>query len=356
LIRLRTSAFDESEENLKQAHDAIETALRLDSALPEAHHALASFYTLNWTNQAMAEKELQLAREGLPGDPDVLADLAANNLNRGRKNEAVDYIRRAAALDPENGDIANLCALILDFASLYPEAIAERERAFRVGGWPSSLTEKAIVMRNWKGDLALTLQTLELAAPSKLSDADARGRYWRTRSTFLLAQGSYAEALGALAQAGTDVVSTQFFYHTVPQLQGAILEAQGDAVAARTAYERALLLAEAYRAANPKVLRSHTSLALVYAALGRDDEARASAERCLQVVPPAENPYIASRTGLRVLCQVHARAGRMDQALEIARGQIAAGFWKRHELLLDYEWARLRGDPRFVELARAAQL
>ena len=78
-------------------------------------------------------------------------------------------------------------------------------------------------------------------------------------------------------------------------------------------------------------MRAHTSLALIYAGLGRREEAFACAERGLQIVPASENPYVAARSGLRVMAQVNARFGNIEQALAIVREQTKAGFWKRHE-------------------------
>jgi hypothetical protein len=82
---------------------------------------------------------------------------------------------------------------------------------------------------------------------------------------------------------------------------------------------------------------------------------RATAQHCLELLPPAENPAVASRTGLRVLAQVNARFGRMDLALDTVRSQVEGGFWKRQDLLLDPDWELLRRDPRFQALAEGAE-
>jgi len=355
LLRIRTSGYDDSDANLQRAHQAIQRALALDADLPEAHYALADYFTKDWTNQGMAEKELELARQGLPNDPDILLSLAACNLNLGRKPPAVQYIRQAAALDPQNGDTANFCALILDAASLYADALAERDRAFRVSGWTGSLADKAFTYRNWKGDLALALSALDLSLPS-LHDPGDRNYYWRIRANFLRAQGDFKAALAAIDQIDTELVPSQFYYHSKSLLRALVHESMGDAAAARADFGHALVDAEHYREANPKTLRAYTSLALIYAGLGREADARTAAARALELVPPAENPAVASRTGLRVLAQVDARFGRMDAALETVRRQIAAGFWKRHDLLLDPDWELLRRDPRFLALAQTAEL
>jgi TolB-like protein/Flp pilus assembly protein TadD len=353
LLRIRTSGFDDSAANLQRAHQAIEHALALDPDLPEAHYALADYFTRDWTNQGLAEKELQLAQLGLPNDPDILLSLAACNLNLGRRTQAVQYARKAARLDPQNGDTANFCALIFDSASLYPEALAERDRAFRVSGWTGSLADKAFTYRNWKGDLGLALQALDQSLPS-LHDPGDRNYYWRVRANFLRAQGNFKEALAAVDQIDVELVPSQFYYHSKSLLRAQVHESMGDAAAARADYERAREDAEHYREANPTTLRAYTSLALIYAGLGRETDARAAVARGLELVPPADNPAVASRTGLRVLVQVDARFGQMGAALETVRSQIAAGFWKQHDLLLDPDWELLRRDPRFVALAQSA--
>ena len=353
LIRLHTAGDDNDDATLRTAWSAIERALVIDPALPEAHYALAHYHTRNWTNQGLAEQELLRAKAVLPNDPDVLAMLAATYIARGRKLEATQHVLNAARLDPQNGDIANFCALILDFASQYAEAAAERERAFQIGGWRNSLLEKAWTYRNWQGDLSLALKTLDLAAPPSDTPDD---NYWRVRANFLRAQKDYNGALAAVERIEAAVVPSQFHYYSKTFLRASIREAMGDDAGARSDYAQALADAERFQAANPTIVRAHTSLALIYAALGRDADARAVVDRCFAVVPPSENSYLAARIGYRLLAQVHARFNRMDEALEIVRTQIAAGFWKRHDLLLDNDWDWLRRDPRFVALARDAPL
>lgn len=353
-LRLRTSGYDDTDANLARAHQAIQHALALDPDLPEAHAALADYFTKDWTNQGLAEKELELARSGLPNDPDILLSLAACNLNLGRKAQAVQAIRQAATLDPQNGDTANFSALILDAASFYPESLAERDRAYKVSSWIGSLADKAFTYRNWKGDLGQALKALDQTLPAT-SDPGDLDYYWRIRTNFLRGQGDFKGALAAIDHIQTELLPSQFYYHSKSLLHALVRESMSDPAAARPQFERALVDAEKYRDANPKTLRAYTSLALIYAGLGREADARAAAARCLELVPPAENPAVASRTGLRVLAQIDARFGRIDAALETVRSQIAAGFWKRQDLLLDADWTLLRRDARFLTLAQSAE-
>ncbi len=355
-IRLHHAGYDENEANLREARVAIGQAFSFAPDLPQAHRALAGYYTVNWTNIALAEKELILAEKGLPNDPDILADLAVNNLDRGNKDKAVAYIRRAVAVDLQNADIADLAAVIFDFASLYADAARERERAFRIAGWPASIVDLAYVQRNWRGDLALALRTLDLARPDDRTPPDNVGLYWRVRAALLLAQGDHAEALAAVARMPAELYPTQFFYNSRSFLEARVREAQGDTGGARAAYSRALADAERYRRESPGKIRAHTMLALIYAGLGRHDEAWNTARKCLELAPPTESVYLAARVSLRIVAQVAARSGRMDEALAIVREQVERGFWKKHDLLLDPDWHHLRQEPRFLALARQAQL
>lgn len=147
---------------------------------------------------------------------------------------------------------------------------------------------------------------------------------------------------------------SQFFYHSKLLLRAQIHESMGSADEAHREFEGALAEAERYRATNPAALRAHTSLALIYAGLGREKEARETAQRCLDLVPPEENPAVASQTGLRIMAQINARFGAVDLALDAVRTQIEGGYWKRQDLLLDPDWELLRRDGRFLALAQAA--
>ena len=90
--------------------------------------------------------------------------------------------------------------------------------------------------------------------------------------------------------------------------------------------------------------------------LGQEEEARSTIRAALELVSPEANPYTSSRTGLRVLAQIDARYGRMDDALALVSREIAAGYWKRSDLQFDPDWTLLRRDPRFRAIAEAAPL
>jgi hypothetical protein len=73
-------------------------------------------------------------------------------------------------------------------------------------------------------------------------------------------------------------------------------------------------------------------------------------------MPPSRDPRIAANTNLRVLVDVEGRFGMIDEALDVVKQQIAAGRWKRNDLLLHPDFIHLQKDPRFRALAEQAPL
>ena len=355
LVRLHINGNDDSEARMQEAYAAIQKALTLDPDLPEAHTAFAFYYVRGYQNTDIAIRELESARLRAPNDPDTLFLLAACELNLGNKDKAVRIIRQAVQGDPQNADTANLCATILDAASRYAEAVAERDRAFQIGGWAGSLLERALTIRNWKGDLNLALKELDAAVPA-LREESERNYYWRLRASFLRGLGRLDEARAAILQIKSEIIPAQYYYHTKSIHLAAIAEEKGDKEEAQQFYSAALIPTERYQHGNPSAIRAYTSLTLIHAGLGHENDARSIVKAALELVPPEANPYTASRTGLRVLAQIDARFGRMDAALELVRREIAAGFWKRSDLLLDPDWMLLRRDARFRPIAEGAPL
>ncbi len=139
-------------------------------------------------------------------------------------------------------------------------------------------------------------------------------------------------------------------------LAARVKEMMGDAEGARRDYTEALPMALAYRDRHPLSWRAYPAVAQAFAGLGRKDEALAAAREALKLVPPAENPDYAQLITLPILVEVQARFGQADEALAIVREQIAAGWWRRHDLLLRPGFFFIRQDPRFRAIAEQAAL
>ncbi|MBI4623884.1 MAG: TIR domain-containing protein, partial [Verrucomicrobia bacterium] len=98
--------LDPTPARLAKAKEAVDTALRLEPALPVAHLALGTYHYLGFLDFARATEEYAIALAAMPGDADVLFGLATTQRRQGRWAEATAIAERAFAVNPRNSDIA----------------------------------------------------------------------------------------------------------------------------------------------------------------------------------------------------------------------------------------------------------
>jgi len=85
---------------LAEAHAAADEAVRLDGQLPAAHMALARlFFQVDW-NWDAGEAEIRKAMALEPGNAEALRVAGYFTTTRGRFDEAIELLKKAASLDP----------------------------------------------------------------------------------------------------------------------------------------------------------------------------------------------------------------------------------------------------------------
>ena len=261
----------------------------------------------------------------------------------------------ATERDPYNANSFNTSGLILTFLGRYPEALTALEQSAKLGAGQivnlNPYYNRALVVLRTEGDGAKAVRFFD-GLPRDQFDDDVFVRYAQIQE----AAGRYADALAAINLIKKPALLTQWAFQVRSILAAQAKEMMGDAEGARRDYTEGLPRAQANRDLHPQSWRAYQPLALASAGLGKKDEALAAARMALKLVPPTENPYYAAHATLPVLVDVLARFGMMDEALAIAREQIAAGWWRRNQLLLFPEFFQARKDPRFREIAERAPL
>jgi tetratricopeptide (TPR) repeat protein len=337
---------------LNAGRQAIDTALRLQPDLPEAHLALSLYHSANGVNLTAAERELDLAERNRPAAPDIFMARSGLAMSRGRSEESVVLARRAIELEPRNGLNLTQLGTRLRLARRYAESVEVCRRAYDILGTSIPMTNRANAELAWHGDRAEVVRTLE-----EIPEAQRGIPYWSVRMMLLFALG---DGEGVLA-AATHLPGPSAGGRITAYFTGRVRELAGDMAGAQRDYTAAVGPGEKVCADFPAMAQAHAQLALIYAGLGRKDDALASARKALALVPPEENPYLAAggdwiQSGYGSLAQVEARFGMIDDALAIVKAQSAAGWWRRNYLLLSNDWADLRKDPRFREIAEKAPL
>jgi TolB-like protein/cytochrome c-type biogenesis protein CcmH/NrfG len=117
---------NELEENVRHAAD---TALRLapDSAL--AHQAMGLYYGYCRDDNQAGLEQLEIARDLAPNDGAILSALGILQRSRGKIDEAVTTMKKAAELDPLNLKVWNTLALTYYGLRQFADARSVLERA-----------------------------------------------------------------------------------------------------------------------------------------------------------------------------------------------------------------------------------
>ncbi len=319
-----------------------ERALRLGGAEPEARQVLAFYHLIQGERGAAVEE----TRRGLRADPSnarLVGYMAAFLELDGRWLEALEYRRRAVALDPAAAGHAAGLATNLLWLRRYPEARAAADRYIILG--PSNAE-------------AYQLRAMASLGEGRLDEARSaiRGGESRMPRDELLAFVATYWDLGWLLedaqQARVLELSPEAFYGDTAWLQltrSGIHLQRGDSAQGRQDAEAALrsLVGQAKDGEDADL---HSRLGLANAALGRPDEAVRNAERSLALLPIAKDALVGTLLVYRLAC-VQAQVGRRADAIATLRTLLTLPFYVSPAWLrVDPNFVKLRDDPEFKRL------
>jgi tetratricopeptide (TPR) repeat protein len=117
-----------AESGSKQARDAAQKALALDSELVEAHAAMVFILTGSDWDWAGADAEVKHVLALDPGGVDALYSAGILARTLGRFDEAISFYQRAMARDPLSVGVHNNLGLAFYYAGRLPEAEAALRR------------------------------------------------------------------------------------------------------------------------------------------------------------------------------------------------------------------------------------
>lgn len=331
-------------------------ALRLQLDLGEGHlaRALWSYWTQKDYEGALAE--LEIAGRLLPNDVEVESIRGYIRRRQGRWAEAIKAMANALARDPRNSQIAGEL-----FASRY--AVRDWAEAGRAGelamalalDLPTLRVNRSYIDFYARGDLE-TIQTALAAVPAGL---DPDGSVTLANWDAALLRGDFAAAERAV-QAGRIEAPRTVFGTVFPKnyLLGCVALARGDSAAARPLFEAALPKMEAEVAGAPLDAFRHGHLGLLFAYLGRKEDALREARQAAELLPITKDGYDGAFISALVAL-IHARVGENDRAIESLQHLLTTPgpvmpFYEASitlsELRTRWQWAPLRGDPRFEKI------
>jgi TolB-like protein/Tfp pilus assembly protein PilF len=336
--------FDPTPARKEKARVAAETAIRLQSDLPEAHLAMGFYYYYCERDYQGALNEFAIARLSLPNSPEVYMAIGAIERRQGKWKESTANLERAASLSPKDAWVLQNLADNYYANRNFETAEKIFDRAIEAA--PQSLgprAEKANLAVAWKGDLSV----MEKELTQVPAGVDPDGLVTFSRVQLLLLQRRFPDAIALVKQSPQDV-----FHYDKPRefFEGAIYTFLNDKEKAVSAFERARPIAEKAVRESPNDASRHVILGLILAGLGEKELAIAEGKRAVELRPESEDALDGPKTTI-ALAQIYTWTGETDQALQLLERSLSTPNGVTIPFLrLDPMWDPLRSDPRFQAL------
>jgi serine/threonine-protein kinase len=335
--------LDLSEENRTKAKEAADRAFELQPNLAEGHLALGKYYYHGLKEYDKALEELAVAEKGLPNDSEIPFWIGAIRRRQGNFEEAISYFKKALELSPQNANLPwELCTTYQflrryseaeDYANLGISMAPDQSTAYRFKAWNYRL---------WQGSLEKARATLEQMPKEAdqftidaLIDQDVYERNYRAALKLLSSEFvEYYEGEKALRTGEVYLLLNE------PEL-------------ARRSFDSARILLEKRVREHPDNPRFHSFLGIVYAGLGRKEEAIREGKLAVELYPVSKDA-VDGPDYVDFLAEIYVMVGEYDAALDQIEYLLSIPYARLSVPLLqiDPTWNPLREHPRFKRLLK----
>ena len=340
-----------------KARAEAELAVRLQPNLAEAHLAVGQCAYWIDEDYERALREFDRAAQLSPNNADVRVFIASIKRRQSHWQESLDTFEAAQKIDPQNPNIVRNLLFTNTAMRRWPEAsrVAERFRAMA----PASLvakTQSGYVDFWWKGSTAL-LKSLV----SEIS-TDPDGAIATVRWEIAMINRDYTEAKRVLDASPL----TEFSYTnagSTPKsfFEACILLAQGDSQNAQKLFEAARPAFESAVKEAPASADRHANLGLLYAFMGRKEDAIREGRRAVELKPESKDAFDGAIMN-SYLALIYARVGEKELAFPLIErllktpGAVDSVDYSitGNDLKYRWEWDPIRKDPRFSQLLASA--
>lgn len=348
--------LDRSDERRTQAEEAATKAFELNPDLPEVRLALGHYYYQGELNYDRALKEFEVALESQPNNSEILAFIAFVYRRQGKFERAVDYLKKASEFTPGAAPPFSLTDPPFNLAEtyIYLRRFAEAEEVLdRIISLnpdnPESYWHKARLYMRWQGRLDKARAILKEALENvKSANNNEEVNNISVRiDTFA---ERYQEALDQRLSAKDTGYKTQHYFIPKALQCARICMYMKDDKPAKDYFEKARIELEAGKAQHPEDERFRSSLGIVYAGLGRKEDAIREGELAVEMCPVSKD---AMRGPHRVedLARIYVMVGDFNAAIDQIEELLSIPSELSIPLLqLDPAWAPLRNHPRFQKL------
>ena len=298
------------------AQAALQRASDLQPDAGEVHLLRADYFLRVEHDLERAGAESDLARHTLPNNAalEFIAGRVARR--RGRWEDAVSALERAAALEPRNVDILQILAETYEALRRYPDYDRTMRRV--LANAPSREAASANDLENAAGPLESNADLGPLRrVRAERADDDSLSTYTRELTDLELALlGRDVDSLRrVLASTKKERFLLSGISYPKAFFEGVAARMSGDAAGARAAFARARPGMEQVVLAEPEDGRFLSVLALVDAGAGLDENALSEGRHARELVRPYEKFALEAPSVRSNLAAVYAWTGQSDLAL-----------------------------------------
>ena len=346
--QLYALGLDHTSARLAKADAAVEGAIRLRPEAGESHLVRAAHLYYGYRDYDGALKELELARQTLPNNPEIFELTGYIFRRRGKSEEGLQSIKRALELDPRNFYTLQQIALSYSYLGRYNEQIGVLDRAIAVK--PDDFETRVarqLVALDWKADPGPLHRIID---EIRVQHPDALPRIADSWVLCAFAERDPAGLDNALRALGNNTWGDNATLLSVSLGEGLLARLQHDDAKTRAAFTRAREEQQKLVQADPNFAPPICILGLIDGYLGRKKEALEGTQRALELMPVSRD--MSNGTDMLHYSAVAAAwAGNKDLACE----RLAAAV--KNPSVLSYGrlkllpwWDPLRGDPRFEKI------
>jgi TolB-like protein/Flp pilus assembly protein TadD len=347
--------YEPTEPSKQKAHAEALESLRLQPNLGEGHLALGLYHYYIEGDYKAALRELALAAQALPNDGDVGLYTAAVLRRSGHWAQALAAYQHAEQLDPRNA------ITLYDSSQTYfglrdwQKAAEGMDRVLAL--FPDSFNvkiQRAYIEFYWKGSTAPIKTALQTLPPNLDPDGVVTFARWDVGLMDRDADG----AEKALAACQVDTISSQTGVRLPKSyLQACVDLVRDDAAKAQTGFEAARPAIEKLVADSPQDGTRRAQLGLLYALLGRKEDALREGQRAMEL-KPITHDVIEGAVVEDFYALTCARLGLTDEAINRIERLLTTPFGVDYadesitlsDLRQRWEWDPLRSDPRFQKI------
>jgi serine/threonine-protein kinase len=342
--------YDRTEGRLTMAREAADRALQLDPDLPEAHAAFGYYHYWGHLDYDRALAEFATAQRSQPNNIELFGAIGAVQRRQGKVAQALANFEKAAELDPRSAVMAYELAETHTLLRHTVEAERYYDRAIFLA---PDLAEPYMGKALW---LCLQLEGSTERARAVLEQAWTVGLAedpWIAYPSVVLEiwDQDYQAALDRLALGSSDVLlDDQFLYLPKARLYAHIHGLTGNQKLERIYYDSARAILEARIRQHPDDDRLRSSLGIVYAGLGRREDAIQEGELAVELLPVSKEAWRGAYR-LEDMARIYTMVGEYDAAIDQLEILLAMPSNTAVPMLrIDPAWNPLRDHPRFQAL------